>query len=226
MIQTIKELKALKSNHIEMWSIVQSQVEKSFIALRTGDKFKAHEVITIEPFVNTHELMLDRESADFITIFSPVAVDVRFILSLMKITNNLERIADFAENIAICVKDKFREPIPTKLFEDLQLEKMMQTASDMLSMARESLINEDTSRCNDILKMDNILDEINAESVHILSSYIKEYNEKTEFALYLYTVIKRIERMGDRTNNIVEDIIFFIEARDVRHGKQSFLEKL
>jgi phosphate transport system protein len=226
MIQTIKELKALKSNHIEMWNIVQSQVEKSFIALRTGDKLKAHEVITVEPFVNTHELMLDRESADFITLFSPVAVDVRFILSLMKITNNLERIADFAENIAICVKDKFKEPIPTKLFEDLQLEKMMQTTSKMLAMTRDSLIEENTAKCNEVLEMDNILDEINAKSFHVLSSFIKENNEKTEFALYLYTVIKRIERMGDRTSNIVEDIIFFIEARDVRHGKKSFLDKM
>ncbi|MDR0970595.1 MAG: phosphate signaling complex protein PhoU [Lentimicrobiaceae bacterium] len=220
MKHTEKELKELKTHHIEMWNLVQNQVSKAFDALRRADKELAREVIARERIVNAQELVVDHHCENFIALFAPVAIDLRFVIALLKITNNLERIGDFAKGIAGFVLYRQNKPMDADLFARLQLEAMMTTSEKMLQMAREALINEDSVLCGKVLNMDDSIDRINEQVVPVMADYISNNSVAIQETMYLYAVIRRIERIGDRVSNIAEDIVFFVDAKELRHQKK------
>ena len=213
------EIKILKNHHIEMWNLVQGQLIKSYEALRKSDKTLAREIIAKERVVNAQELLVDHYCESFIALFSPVALDFRFVISIFKITNNLERIADFAENIALFVLYDQTKPIDKVLYEKLQLEEMMRLTEGMFLSARTALINEDSHLCGEISKTDNQVDNLYGNAIESLAEYVAENPEEALEVLHLNSVIRRIERIGDRTGNIAEDIVFFVEAEELRHQK-------
>lgn len=220
MKHTEKEVKLLKTDHVEMWNLVQSQVAKSFEALRNSDKDLAREIIARERVVNAQELIVDHHCENFIALFAPVAVDLRFVLSLLKINNNLERIGDFAKGIAMFVLYNQTKPIPPELFEKLRLNEMMDTATEMLFKAREALINENSLLCDEVMSMDDVIDEIHRSTVPILGDYVANHPQDAQEILHIYAVVRRIERLGDRVSNIIEDIVFFVDAEELRHQKK------
>jgi len=220
MKHTENEIKELKNHHIEMWNLVQGQVNKAYEALRTSNKELAREIISRERVVDAQELLMDHHCEDFIALFAPVAVDLRFVISLLKITNNLERIADFAENIALFVLYSQTKPIGKELYADLNLEEMMNITASMLANAREALINENSGICGSILTMDDKVDNLYGNAIEALAEHIKKKPEDALEMLHIHAVIRRIERIGDRTGNIAEDIVFYVDAKELRHQKQ------
>ena len=214
------EIKKLKSNHIEMWNLVQSQVVKAFEVLKTGDRELAHEIVAREKSVNAKEILCDHHCENFIALFAPVAVDLRFVISLFKINNNLERIGDFAESIAKCILYKQSKPISKELYSKLNLQKMSDIAVDMLGKVHQALVDEDSVLCGKVLAMDEEIDKINDASIAVLSDYMKSHPNEAEDMLTLHTIIRRIERIGDRASNIAEDIVFFVDAKELRHQKK------
>lgn len=212
-------MKRLKNYHIEMWNLVQEQVEKAFVALLSKDEGIAREIIARERLVNAQELVVDHHCEDFIALFAPVAVDLRFVISIIKITNNLERIGDFAKSIAKFVLNDQSKPIDAELMADLNMEKMFETIKSMLSMARMSLIKEDSSICREILRMDDEIDVYNKTATKIICQHIQSNPEETYEMLQMDALIRRIERIGDRTSNIAEEIVFFLDAKELRHQK-------
>ena len=220
MKHTDSEVKKLKNYHIEMWNLVQEQIDKSFAALKNNDKEAAREVISRERMVNAQELVVDHHCEDFIAMFSPVAIDLRFVISLIKITNNLERIGDFAKGIATFVIEQQSKAIDAKLSEELSLDKMMENARDMLTLAREALIEEDTALCRRVLMMDDLMDDINRNAPQVLGRHIQAHPETAEEMIRLYSLIRRIERIGDRTSNIAEEIVFYVDAKEQQKKKK------
>lgn len=220
MRHTESEIKVLKTHHIEMWNLVEGQVNKAFEAMLTGNKDLAREVIARERVVNAQELVVDHHCEDFIALFSPVAVDLRFVISLLKINNNLERIGDFAESIALFVLYQQQNILTEEFIAKLRLKEMMDTATNMLASAREALINEDSALAGKVLSMDDVIDTINRDAVPVIADKIISDNPDAVELLHLYAVIRRLERIGDRTSNIAEDIVFFIDAKELRHQKK------
>ncbi|MEF9950231.1 MAG: phosphate signaling complex protein PhoU, partial [Mucinivorans sp.] len=212
------EIKTLKNHHIEMWNLVQTQVAGAFDALRTGDKDRAREILARERVVNAQELVVDHHCENFIALFAPVAVDLRFVISLLKITNNLERIGDFAESIALFVLYKQNGALDEQLFRDLELQKMMDTATQMLAKAREALVAENSAMACQVLAMDDTIDQINTQAVDTLAAWIASHIEQTTQTLNLHAVVRRIERIGDRASNIAEDTVFYVDAKELRHS--------
>lgn len=220
MRHTESEIKILKTHHIEMWNLVEGQVHKAFEAMLTANKDLAREVIARERVVNAQELVVDHHCEDFIALFSPVAVDLRFVISLLKINNNLERIGDFAESIALFVLYQQRNLLSEEFVAKLRLKEMMDTATNMMAIAREALINEDSALAGKVLSMDDVIDTINRDAVPVIADKIISDNPDAVELLHLYAVIRRLERIGDRTSNIAEDIVFFIDAKELRHQKK------
>ena len=200
-----------------MWDLFESQIKKAFIAFETNNKELAREIITREKTVNMQELVVDHHCENFIALFSPVAIDLRFVISLLKINNNLERIGDYAEGIATYVLNHQEYPFDKTLCADLQLKVMMDTTSQMIETARTALVKEDSIVACRVLGMDQKVDEINKDSVAVLSKYIGENPLQAADLLHLYAVIRRVERIGDRIKNIAEDIVFYIDAKELRH---------
>lgn len=219
MRHTEQEILNIKQAHAIMWELVESQVRKAFEALENFNRDLAHEIISREKMVNAQELVADHQCENFIALFNPVAVDLRFAISIMKINNNLERIGDFAESIAGFVIYHQSGKIDKELFANLKLRTMIDSALQMLSTARLALSKEDSKIAGRTLSMDEVIDRINFNAVKVLADYIVANPEKTEEMLHLHAVIRRIERIGDRSANIAEDVVFYVDAKELRHLK-------
>lgn len=221
MKHTEDSIRAVKKSLAEMWVLVQGQVEKAVQALLTGNAELAHEVIGREKLVDSYELAIDRECENFFALLNPVAVDLRMMLSVIKINNNLERIGDFAEGIASFAARHPGVGVDQQLQEKLRLREMTETALEMLNLCKTALAREDGKTAGKVFLRDDTLDRIHGDSVDILAGYIREHPNAARECLLLHSAIRRIERIGDRCSNIAEDIVFYLEARVLKHSALS-----
>lgn len=216
MTQLQLELGKLKTDITEMWRLVASQLHKSMQSLKTFDKDLSREVISNEKRVNSMELKIDRDCENIFALFNPVAIDLRFVLAVLKINNNLERIGDIAEGISkfiILEKEPFDEPLLRKTRFLTMFKAAIQIVEDVLT----SFNKEDTKLARSIFEQDEMLDEINAEATQIISDFIRDNPDKIEQALNVLSIIRRLERVGDQSTNIAEEIIFYLEAKVLKH---------
>jgi phosphate transport system protein len=218
MTQLESELQAIKAEVISMWTLVESQLQKSKTALLHFDKDLAREIVLKEKRVNAFELKLDRDCEDIFALYCPVAVDLRFLLAVLKINNNLERIGDIAEGIAKYIIESPAE-FHQNLFTKTEMSHMYDEAISILSDTRVSFEKEDTVLARSIFKRDEILDTINKKAQQRIAECIREDLEVVNDALYIISIIRKLERVGDQTKNIAEEIIFYIEAKVLKHQK-------
>ena len=211
-----EELIQLTNEITTMWNLVILQLKKTQEALVTHDKDLAHEVIANEKRVNAMELKIDRDCENIFALLNPVAVDLRFVLAVLKINNNIERTGDIAEGIAkfiVSIESEFDE----ELLSSTEILRMYEEANDMLVDVLNAFTNEDTKLARSIFKRDEILDDINLKANSIIAAYIRSYPDKTEQGLYILSAIRKLERVGDQCKNIAEEIIFYVEAKVLKH---------
>ncbi|HEY8734592.1 MAG TPA: phosphate signaling complex protein PhoU [Puia sp.] len=218
MSQLTIELKELKSEVINMWNLVHSQVVKSDIAMINFDKNLAREVVSREKRVNGLELKIDRDCENIFALLTPVAVDLRFVLAVLKINSNLERIGDIAEGIAkyILSADK---PFNPELLKITETEAMYDEAINMLEDTLSSFENEDTALARSVFQKDEFLDRINMNATEATCQYLERHPEDAYQSLINLSVIRRLERVGDQSKNIAEETIFYVEAKVLKHGE-------
>ncbi|MEY3343267.1 MAG: hypothetical protein RL090_951 [Bacteroidota bacterium] len=210
------ELKSLKSDMHEMFDLVQNQMEKALKSLRDFDKDLAREVRINEKRVNSFELKLDRDCENIIALFNPVAIDLRFVLACLKINSNLERIGDIAEGIAQFVLS-INNPPDKELLDKTRVEEMFEIANSILADVTRAFDSEDTSLARNIFLKDEMLDEINLASSKAVADFITANPDKINQSLYMLSTIRKLERSGDQSKNIAEEIIFYIEAKVLKH---------
>src|SRR5690348_4203081 len=158
MSQLEHELRSLKDEVIDMWKLVQSQLSKALSALINFDKDLAHEIVMLEKRVNGAELKIDRDCEDILALYCPVAVDLRFLLAVLKINTNLERTGDIAEGIANLIIDT-EVPFPPDLFEATKVIEMFHESEQMMEQILQAFINEDSSIARGIFQRDELLDD-------------------------------------------------------------------
>lgn len=212
------ELKSIRQEILDMWTLVYDQMNNVCEAIPTVDKEKAWDVLIREKRVNAYELKLDCDIEDFLVLYNPVAVDMRFIVAMLKINTDLERIGDFAENIARFIIRQDGERIDAELLEKTRLKEMADAVLDMLATAKTALENEDLALANTLFEKDNLVDEINATSTKALADYIGQHPEKAAFCLDFKGVFLRLERTGDHITNLAEEIVFYIDAVVLKHS--------
>lgn len=214
------ELKNLKSEMLEMFSLVNTQLQKSKEALIQLDKDLAREVLVNEKRVNGFELKLDRDCENIIALFNPVAIDLRFVLACMKINSNLERIGDIAEGICQFVLNIKLEP-EKNLLESSRMIEMYDTSILILQDVMEAFDKEDTKLARSVFKKDEILDEINQNANESVANFIRSNGDRINQSLYMLSSIRKLERVGDQCKNIAEEIIFYIEAKVLKHKSKA-----
>lgn len=212
------ELHLLKEDLIEMTRLVRSQISKGRDALLNFDFDLAKEVLANEKRINAHELKIDRDCENILALFTPVAVDLRFILASLKMNSNLERIGDNAEGIARYVLD-VTIPFEKEVLEEYQVIDMFKIAISMMDDALDAFIYEDTSLARKVFQKDDLLDAINRNAANLTLDYIKRNHTHPLHYLNVLAIIRKLERVGDQTKNIAEEIIFFIEAKVLKHGE-------
>lgn len=214
------EIQQLKQEVIAMWEIVVSQLQKAQAALVHLDRDLAREVILTEKRVNAFELKIDRDSEDILALFAPVAIDLRFILAVLKINTNLERTGDIAEGIAKFVVE-IASDLDSRLLEITRVVEMFQQGHEMVADVMNAFEAEDTMLARKVFKKDDLLDEINKNAAAVVAAFIKENPEKAESALYILSAIRKLERVGDQAKNMAEEIIFYSEAKVLKHKSKN-----
>ncbi len=218
------ELQQLKSDTIEMWRLVNLQLSKGKESLVKLDKDLAREVIITEKRVNANEIKLDRDCENIFALFTPVAIDLRFVLAVLKINSNLERTGDIAEGIAkfvLHVDEKFDR----NLLDITRVIEMYEAANVMMDEILLAFENEDTARARKVFQLDELLDDINLTANKVIAEYIRSNAENIEAALYVLSIIRKLERVGDQAKNMAEELIFFIEAKVLKHRTRKEKEK-
>lgn len=212
------EIAILKNSISEMWSLVHQQLYNAGEAMLTGDKELAYKVISRERRVNAFELKIDSDCEDIIALYAPVAIDLRFVLAMYKINTNLERLGDFAEGIARFAGNlPSKEPLDPELVKATRVQEMLAELLSMISLAQEAFEKESSEIASRIFLKDNLIDEINHAAYPIIAHYIEQHPSSALAGLYMAGVIRKMERFGDHCTNIAEELIFYLDAKVMKH---------
>ena len=210
------ELKLLKHSLADMAGLVKQQLRNSILSLLQKDEALAREVLENEKRVNAYELSIDRDCERIFTLQNPVANDMRLVFSTLKINADMERIGDYAEGIAKLVllgENNF----DSQLVEIIQLERMYQTSVEMMDDVVKAYCDEDTGKAQAVFEKDLVLNEVNRNASKIVETYIREHLDQIQQALLIVSVVRKLERVGDHITNIAEEVIFFKEAKVLKH---------
>jgi phosphate transport system protein len=210
----VQELDALKTTIIRMGSLAEHAIDVAVTALleRRADLAKA--VIAEDPRIDAFEIEVDDAVVDLLALQQPVATDLRFIVAVLKINSELERIGDHAVNIAESALQYSRLP-PLPIHAELPL--MAEIARSMLHNAIDGFIRNDAPLCREVLKKDDLIDDLNKRVVHDMVEGIRRDTARLEQSLELVRVSRNLERVADLSTNVAEEVIFMAEARVVKH---------
>ena len=212
------DLEQLKNDLIQMWNLVDSQMEKARLAMINGDKDLAREVRANEKLVDAFELKIDMDCENIIMLQNPVAVDLRFLLSVLKINYNLERIGDYANAIAKCTEHS-EKPWSLDIINEIKIPEMFFIAQNMIQVSLASFEKADRKLVKGLFGMDDKLDKINNDINPVVCKLIKEKPDEIPMLLDAFSIIRKLERAGDHITNIAEELIFYYDAVIVKHSK-------
>ena len=209
-----KELESIKTSLIKMGSIVEENISHALQALLERNESLAQKVIENEERINTLEIEIDNAIVDLLALQQPVASDLRFIIAAQKINNDLERIGDHAVNIAEADLNLIRIKSIDSL---LELPKMAVTTKLMLRQALDSFILLDPKLAQIVVESDDQIDELNRSMTTDVIELLKSDKRTIEFGLELVRISRNLERVADMSTNIAEEVIFYIQARIIKH---------
>lgn len=213
-----QEIFALRKDVTDMWKLVISQVANAGEALLLFDKDLAQMVSMREKKVDAYELKIDSECENIIALHQPVAIDLRFVLAVLKINSNLERIADFAYGIARTLISNPSVIIDAELIINSGLNRMIEQVNKMLSQGLDAFENEKSDIASVIFSEDYQVDEINNNAPRIFAEYIQKNPDRAFECLQLIAAIRKLERIGDHCSNIAEEIFFYTDAKILKHS--------
>ncbi|MFB6306914.1 MAG: phosphate signaling complex protein PhoU, partial [Flavobacteriales bacterium] len=220
MTQIESELKQLKQAVVEMMELAGIQVEKARDAFMSHNSELAEEVVHNETRMNAYELSIDRDCENLFALYHIVATDLRFAISSLKINSDLERIGDYADGIADYVVE-MDKPFEKDLLEKTEIQQMFDLIVSMMDDVCEGFENKDNETVRKVFKKDHTINKINVKAADRLTQIISDEPTKVTQALYLFSTIKKLERVGDHIKNIAENIIFYREAEVLKHKKQN-----
>jgi phosphate transport system protein len=210
-----QSLDELKERLLVMAGMAEQAIQRSIEAYRTRNLSICELVFRSEPAINRLEREIDQMALDLLAMEQPMAIDLRFILSVIRINADLERVGDQAVNIAVRVREMGAF---ANIDLPVDIPKLASLAAAMVRKALESFIEADADAAESVLKLDNEVDAMNDAAFYALSSLIKEKPELTPQSLNALIISRNLERVGDHATNIAEDVIFWVRGADVRHN--------
>jgi phosphate transport system protein len=208
------ELQQLKNRLLEMGALVEDRVHRAVHALIDRRQEEAELVIASDREINDLHIEIDDRCLKLLATQTPLAVDLRLITSAMKINSDLERIGDQAVNVAENVVKILPHP-PLKPLIDIP--RMAEIAERMTKDALDSFVRRDPELARDVLRRDDAVDQLKDQVFRELLTYMMADPGTIQRALCLILISRNLERVADHATNIAEDVIFLVEARDVRH---------
>ncbi|MBN2054162.1 phosphate signaling complex protein PhoU [bacterium] len=215
----IKEIAQLKKRLLSLGAEVEESVILALKALRNRDTELAQAVLDNDEHIDRVEVEVEEECLKILALHQPVAIDLRFIIAILKMNNDLERIGDLAVNISqraayLAGKDIFE--YPPHLFE------IADRAKEMLSQGLDSLINLNLREAHQVCRDDDEVDRLHREIYVYINEMMQEHPEHIKKLIQILEISHHLERIADLATNLAEDVIYMIEGKIIRHHGEGF----
>ena len=211
------ELEELNHKLLEMGGLVESAIHRSVRSLVDQNKELAEQVIRDEPQINRMEMEIDGLATRLLALNQPVARDLRFLTSALKINTDLERIGDLAQHIAERSLSLMHHPLVKPMID---IPKMASLVQSMLLRCLDAFVNSDTEMARNVLLSDDEVDKLRDAVYAELLTTMQRDPGVVPAAVDLIFVARNLERIGDHATNIAEDVVFLVKGIDVRHRAQ------
>ena len=215
------ELNVLKKELLSLGAEVEGRVEQAVQALLTGDLKLAQRVKGGDSQIDNLEIELEEECLKILALHQPVATDLRFIVSVLKINNDLERVADFAVNIAERALDLDNVNRVNCPYDIATMAKLVEK---MLKMALDALVERNTELAREAIQLDDDVDTMHRENFACVKEAIRNDPGSMDGLIYYLSISRYLERMGDLATNIAEDIVYHVDGEIIRHGGMQISE--
>jgi len=210
-----QDLDRIREELLRMAGLVDAMISDAMSALVERDWDKARGFIIADKGIDLLEKEIDEACHSVLVRHQPTAVDLRFLVAVMKINNDLERMGDSAVNIAEAVEVLNQEP-PLKPYIDLP--RMAERAREMVRRSLDAFVDKDTKAAIDVCASDDEIDALYHQLFRELLTYMIEDPKNVSRALHLLLISRNLERIADHATNIAEDVIYYVEGREIRHS--------
>jgi len=209
-----KELKELKENLLRMSALVEEALRNSVQSLVKRDSDLARKTFEFEDRINKMEIALDDMCLKLLALRQPMAADLRFITSAMKITTDLERMGDQAVNISERAISLNQEP---QIKPYIDIPRMTEIVQSMVKDVLDAFVNRDPKLARSVCARDDVVDKLNDQVLRELLTYMMSDPKTITPAVHLMIVARCLERIADHATNIAEDVIFMVDALVIKH---------
>jgi phosphate transport system protein len=211
-----QSLEELKEQLLVMAGLAEQSIQRAIEAYRVRDLSICDLVNRSELAINRLEREIDQAALDLLAMEQPMAIDLRFILSVIKINADLERVGDAAKGISDRVRSMEQMP---QADLPVDIPRMAELATEMVRKSLQSFIEGDAELARSILTMDDAVDAMNRAAYKALTKVMEEQSHLAPQALNALMISRALERVADHATNIAEDVIFWVQGADVRHHK-------
>jgi phosphate transport system protein len=209
-----QSLEDLKENLLVMAGLAEQAIQRAIEAYRVRDMSICDLVTRSEVAINRMERDIDQAALDLLAMEQPMASDLRFILSVIRINADLERVGDAAKSIS----DRVRQMDQLPLAElPVDIPRMATLAEEMVRKSLQSFIEANADLARTVLTMDDAVDAMNRSAYKNLTRVMEEQSHLAPQALSALMISRSLERVADHATNIAEDVIFWVQGKDVRH---------
>lgn len=212
-----RQIEQLKQKILFVGSMVEGAIANAVTALVNRDEAIARKVLEEDAEIDRMEVDVEEDCLKILALYQPVAVDLRFVVAVLKINNDLERMGDLAKNIAKRVLYLSRVA-PVEVPVDFRA--MAVRAQDMVKRSLDALVGADSSLAHRVRRDDDELDTMRRTIHEKIRAAIRARPDQTETLMKLYSVAKHLERLGDMATNVAEDVIYMVEGDIVRHQEE------
>ncbi len=212
-----EEVEKLNTNLFKMASLVDDQVERVFTALATKNVELCKGVKTKDLEIDAYDNLIQAQCENILALFQPVAIDLRYIMSVIMINNQLERCGDIAINISQRVRKIFEH---IDQINESKIVEMAKIAKEMVKRSIDCFLNKDIELANEVMMQDNEVDKLNKQIFKFLVEKMKKNPELIETCSHLIVLSRHVERLADHATNIAENLVFYMEAKIVAHKKK------
>ena len=210
-----RDIEELKDLILRMGAMVEDAINQSIRALLERNIDLANEVIAHDNVIDHMEVTIDEKTIELIAKMQPAASDLRFVATVMKITPELERIADLAQDVCERVIELNREPM---VRTTAQLPRLAEDAQTMVRQALDAFVRGDARLARDVIAHDDVVDQLTEESFRSLLTYMLENPRNISSAIRLTFIGKYFERMADGATNICEMVVYLVEGKIIKHA--------
>ena len=214
-----REIGKLKKMLLSLCDVVESSFIQAVKSIKEKDAALAKKIIEADSQIDQMEINLEEECLKILALYQPVAIDLRFIITALKINNDLERIGDLAVNIA--ERSEFLAK-QQKIDIPFDLDKMAEKTQLMLRNSLEALVNTNCDLAHRVCADDDEVDDMNRRMFNILQNRIRDHPEQIEPLIHLLSASRHLERIADHATNIAEDVIYMVEGKIVRHKAEDY----